>query len=86
MRFAQLISQDFNYLMWYYLDNQQKVQGPFSSFQMDLWVMAGLYFTVDMKIAVWKPVNWKTIKTLIESPSSFIADSNATTIQPYLAM
>lgn len=61
--------------MWYYIDTFEQIQGPYPSFQMDLWLMIGLYFTADQKIAVFNPVNWKTIKLLIENPFLFIPDT-----------
>ena len=46
--FSQLIPYDVNLKIWYYLDDQGKVQGKFSSKEMDEWNEEGFFYPTLM--------------------------------------
>jgi len=46
--------------VWFYLDNENRPQGPFSTKEMDAWYIGG-FFPLNLSIAFKKPENFKDI-------------------------
>ena len=57
--------QDYDEKIWYYIDLQQKIQGPFSGKMMDEWYQNG-HLPLDLNVTMGKNNGFRTLKELAE--------------------
>ena len=73
--FSRLNPFQTDHLFWYYQDDNQLRQGPFSSIQMDTW-LASNYLPPELQIAYQKaesPTDFVTLKEFSDTPSIFVS-------------
>ena len=82
---SKLLIQNISDKIWYYRDPQGKIQGPFSSIEMDIW-NNDLYFPNDLPIAWLQTKQFISLEQFKANPLQLIklAKMNVPNINRYL--
>lgn len=67
---------DIHAKVWFYVNQKSKINGPFSSLDMDIWNMSG-YFATDLKVSWCQTKVFRPVQEFFMNPVKVIKDTSS---------